>query len=132
MKTDSGDSILDSAALTDHVQTFYVNLFSKDDQCDLSLALKGMSPSLNSHDFNATHVSFLHDEIKKAFFDMGPFKSPCPYSLHVSFFQRLWSVVGKPVIDYAIQFFETSRLPAHINETLLVLIPKVDHPEPVK
>lgn len=63
---------------------------------------------------------------------MNPFKSPGPDGLHAGFFQCMWPIVGDSICAYASNFYETGVLPEHMNETFLVLIPKVDHPETVK
>lgn len=44
----------------------------------------------------------------------------------------MWSTVGNSIIKFASQFFKTCIFLEHINEALLVLIPKVDHPKSVR
>lgn len=72
--------------------------------CDLALALRGMFPILNSLDFDYIHAPFTPNEIKRALFDMSPFKSPGLDGLHASFFQRLWQMVGKSYLILLIIF----------------------------
>lgn len=71
-------------------------------------------------------------EIKEAAFSMGPFKAPGIDGLHVVFFQSQWDNIGGSVCRFVKDVFLN---PAHIrevNQTLLVLIPKVDNPESIK
>lgn len=123
LKTDSGLWLIEADELTSHVQDFYIGLFNIDEPCDLSCALKCMFPSLSSNDRDEIHARFFNEEIKKALFDMAPFKSPGSDGLHASFFQRMWLIIGYSVIQYASKFFETGALLEHINEMMLVLIP---------
>jgi hypothetical protein len=48
------------------------------------------------------------------------------------FFQRHWGIVKEDVIDVVKQFFTDGILPAEINDTSIVLIPKGTEPEEIK
>lgn len=65
-------------------------------------------------------------------FDMAPFKAPGPDGLHATFFQRSWGSVGNKVTRFAQEFFPTGDMLEGINDTSIVLIPKVHCPETVK
>ena len=73
--------------------------------------------------------TFTRDEIKSALFNMAPFKAPGKDSLHVRFFQKSWDVVGDSLCEFALTFFASGTLLEGMNDTSLVLIPKVKHPE---
>lgn len=59
--TDADEWLFEPKALANQVQQFYVNLFSKDDQCDLSLALNGMFSAFNVSDFDSIHAPITLD-----------------------------------------------------------------------
>ncbi|XP_062118804.1 uncharacterized protein LOC133832483 [Humulus lupulus] len=69
----------------------------------------------------------LHD-VKVALFSIHSVKSPGPDGYGVGFFKDLRKDIGKEVSLAVLDFFETSKIPQSLNETLLVLIPKVDQP----
>lgn len=77
------------------------------------------------------HGQFSSIEIKQALFDMFPFKAPGPDGLHASFFQKMWSIVGTSVCAFAFRFFETGVIHDGVNDTMLMLIPKVQNPEKI-
>lgn len=74
-------------------------------------------------------MSFSREEIRKALFDMAPFKAPRSDGFHARFYQNSWDVMGNTVCNSVIKFFQTGQLLESMNNTLLILIPKVKHPE---
>lgn len=132
LQSDSGELLTEGNGLAEHVQEFYSTLFRKDEVCDLSIALRGMFTVLEPPIRNAMISPFSVADVKEALFDMDPFKASRPDGLHAGFYQRLWETVGDSVVSFALQFFETGALPEGLNDTLLVLIPKVEHPENVR
>lgn len=89
-------------------------------------------PSLDqrSLDFIQDPISDL--EIKEAVFCMGPLKAPGPYGLQPIFFHSQWETIGGSVCELIRQIYENPDHVADLNETLVVLIPKVLNPESLK
>jgi len=74
----------------------------------------------------------LDTEIGDALFQIGPLKAPGPDGLPARFFQRNWGCLKEDII-YAVKlFFEEGKLPEGVNDTAIVLIPKVQFPETLK
>ena len=73
----------------------------------------------------------MSSEIKKALFDMNPFKAPGPDGFQALFFQHYWNLAGNQLIILATKVLRGEELPDKLNETFLALIPKVDHPQMV-
>lgn len=71
------------------------------------------------------------DEIKAAVFSMHPNKSPGPDGMNPAFFQRFWSIVRIDVTGACLQILESCTMPACLNDTVIVLIPKKNVPEKV-
>lgn len=63
---------------------------------------------------------------------MGPLKAPRVDGLHALFFQSQWDTVGNDICNLVRRAFLEPNYNKEINQTLLVLIPKVDHPESLK
>ena len=59
-------------------------------------------------------------------------KAPGPDGLHALFFQSQWSIIGDLVCRVVKDVFKDPMRVQEINETLLVLIPKVENPEMLK
>ena len=72
---------------------------------------------------------FEHEEIKRALFQMFPTKAPGPNGLPAHFFQRNWSIRGEEVTEIVLRILKGDDDPSSVNDTLIVLIPKVASPE---
>ena len=71
---------------------------------------------------------FTEEEIGDALFQIGPLKVPGPDGFPACFFQRNWSTLRKEVTIAVQQFFRTGVMPEGVNDTAIILIPKVAHP----
>ena len=67
---------------------------------------------------------FSSDEIRAAVFDLGTNKAPGPDKFLVSFFQKLWDVVGPEVVKLCSDFYIHLVNLENINWANIVLIPK--------
>src|ERR1044072_3518222 len=86
-------------------------------------------PPLSACLLNGVHQDLIHAEVKDTVFGMGPLKAPGPDGLQALFFQSQWHIVGDSVVRFV---KDCSLCPQHVgkvNETLLVLIPKIEAPE---
>lgn len=125
----NGKWIEESSSLRDHVNNFFINLFGLDKSCDATLALTGCFQHIKEADYCDINAPFKRDDVRKALFEMPPFKAPGPDGFYAVFYQRMWSVVGLNLWRLAEEFFTTVTLPEGVNDTLLYLILKVQVPE---
>ena len=77
----------------------------------------------NSSYFNTKTI------LKKALLDMKPFKAPRPNGYQPYFYQSQWQVVEGSICKFTRQIFEVEINIAAINQSFLVLISKIPHPE---
>lgn len=75
---------------------------------------------------------FSADEISTALFQISPLKALGPDGFPARFFQRNWGVLKNEVVAAVQVFFQTGVMPDGINETAIVLIPKVNQPVELK
>ena len=107
---------------------FYKNLFRPK-------GTTGMDTVLNSVPVKVTHAMnegitapYTGDEVKTALFQMYPTKAPGPDGYPTHFFQRHWELCGTEVTNVVLRILRGEENPDMINETILVLIPKVKDP----
>ena len=70
-------------------------------------------------------------EVKDALFQMFLTKAPGPDGFPAHFFQRHWELCGKEVTTIVLKLLNGKEEPTGVNETLIVLIPKVASPEEI-
>ena len=75
---------------------------------------------------------YIEEEIGNALFQIGPLKAPGPDGFPARFFQRNWGLMKADIITAVQNFFETGVLPDGVNDTCIVLIPKIQFPEQLK
>ncbi|GJY35856.1 RNA-directed DNA polymerase, eukaryota [Tanacetum coccineum] len=73
-----------------------------------------------------------YDEIKKAVWDCGINKSPCPDGFSFEFFRRYWSIIDQDVVAAVLLFFSTGSFPPGCNSSFIALIPKTQEAKLVK
>ncbi|WCJ35671.1 DNAse I-like superfamily protein [Euphorbia peplus] len=129
LKDDADCWVWDSAKLKEMAVRFYTALYTED--------LPIRPPCESSHSFPLLGDSFAADlgrvftseEVKSAFFSMSPLKAPGPDGFHAMFYQRHWAIIGGSACSVVLKALNLGVLDAHLNDTLITLIPKVGCPE---
>ncbi|KAH1063508.1 hypothetical protein J1N35_028495 [Gossypium stocksii] len=62
-------------------------------------------------------------------FDMAPLKAPGSDGFHALFFQKHWNTIGEAVCEWVRKVFEGNPIDSELNNTLIVLILKVQNPK---
>lgn len=68
-------------------------------------------------------------EIVEAFCQMDPNKAPCLDGMSFLFFKENWDIVGLDMINFYNDIFSGKRKVVEVNDTMIVLIPKVKDPK---
>jgi hypothetical protein len=130
MLRDSNDQWVDDpAVLQEMVNTFYQDLFSRPRETWCWFQTPITYPSLDFDVFNRLASSLNDDEIKKALFDMSPWKAPGPDGYPAGFYQQAWDIVGSSIISFIRQAWLQPDILKTVNHTNICLIPKTGHPE---
>jgi hypothetical protein len=62
-------------------------------------------------------------------FHIGPLKAPGPDGFPARFFQQNWGIMKEEITSAVREFFRSGFMPDGVNDTAVVLIPKILHPE---
>lgn len=96
------------------------------------LTWKVIYPPFSSDEWQAFNSHITKEEVRIAVSDMAPFKAPGPDGFHAAFYQQMWSVVGDSLFEMVRSVYERRQLPVGLNDTLIILIPKVTALENIK
>lgn len=110
------------------MQEYYISLFTSS-HAGSSDFLNHIPASITSLQNSMLTRSISQEEAKSALFSMHPDKSPGPDGLNPGFYQAYWDVVGSDIVTMCNQFLQSGQLQPGLNETNLVLIPKVAKPQ---
>lgn len=72
---------------------------------------------------------FMAKDVEKALFMMKPNKLPGPDGFTAGFYQKHWKIVKQDICSAVLAFLNGGDMPAIVNSTVLVLIPKVKNPQ---
>ena len=72
---------------------------------------------------------FTAEEVEKDLFMAKPNKSPGPDGFTAGFYQKHWDLIKDDVCVVVLHFLNGGQMPEDVNNTVLVLIPKVKNPQ---
>ncbi|OMO70912.1 reverse transcriptase [Corchorus capsularis] len=129
-----GTWFTEPAAVEKVITAYYEDIFSstKPTVESINKVLEPMDQRLNEDMRSILDVDFTPAEIKAAAFQMEGEKAPGPDGMTPRFFQSCWSTVGEDVISMSLAFLNEGKPLPDINDTNIVLIPKINSPEFVK
>ena len=109
---------------------YFDNLFSARPCDQMDKCLDAVSCKVTPNMQNILSSEFNVEEIKTTLFQIGPTKALGPDGMNVLFYQKFWHIVGDSVIIITIlDFLNSGYMVPKINQTNIVLIPKVKNPE---
>ena len=126
---DDGVTHQDHASMAFMATSYFAKLFAADPSLCADPVIDLIKPRVSDRMNDGLCAEFSDKEIANALFQIGPLKAPGPDGFPARFFQRNWDVMRKQVIDGVKEFFQTGIMPEGVNNTSIVLIPKVDNTE---
>ncbi|WJX23885.1 hypothetical protein P8452_13067 [Trifolium repens] len=129
LRNENGVWIDDPDNLKNMVRNFYINLFQEDEPIREPIISWATYPMNMEGHHNTLSAPVLLTECKRALFDMGPHKAPGEDGYPAMFFQHCWDTIADSLYQYVNQVWVNPSLISSINNTLIVMIPKVDRPE---
>jgi hypothetical protein len=115
--------------MSELTQDFFKTLFSKDHQVDPDILLPLFDQRVMQEMNENLCKDFTEEEIGDALFQISPLKAPGPDGFLARFFQRNWGTMKGEVTQAVNNFFRSGIMPDMVNDTTIVMIPKVPHPE---
>jgi hypothetical protein len=74
---------------------------------------------------------FLAEDVRKSLFSIGDMKVPGTDVLHAIFFKKCWHILGDILTQEVLMAINNKIIPYGWNDTVIVLIPKVESPETI-
>jgi hypothetical protein len=108
---------------------FYKDLYRAEGTSNMEAVLSTVPTKVTPAMNDGLLKPFEEKEIKEALFQMFPTKAPGPDGFPAHFFQRHWDVCGTEVTSVVLRILRGEDDPSVINNTFIVLIPKVASPE---
>lgn len=135
IKKQDGTWLEDYEEIEHAAEEFFLNIYllSPNPQDDRIVKLKQVNLPLLSNDVACNLSQMIQKgEIKNAFFQMSPYKSPGIDGLPAGFYHHFWSLVEDDITKMIQQFFGSAFLLKQLNHTLITLIPKTGCPTTFK
>ncbi|GMI74429.1 hypothetical protein HRI_001112200 [Hibiscus trionum] len=129
LKVDANRWSYDHQELKSHAMDYFRKLFTGGIHDYTVSLLSGKFFQFSESEMSSLCADVSKEEVRKVAFEMDPLKASGVDGIHADFYQKKWDVVGDSVFNFVKEFFDGGSLDSRINQTLLVLIPKIDVPE---
>ncbi|WCJ29110.1 LINE-1 retrotransposable element ORF2 protein [Euphorbia peplus] len=129
IQLNNGNWIYDLNNIRSHAFNFYKNLFLEDQprsfvSCNTTISFPHLSDCESNDIFRPVSV----EDFRQTLFDMSPNKAPGIDGLPAAFYQRHWGIVKDSLCSFVLNCLSGIEDIASVNQTLLVLIPKIANP----
>ena len=81
---------------------------------------------------NVLCAPFFEKEISDTLFQIGPPKAAGTDGFPAWFYQHDWAVLEQEIVVAVLEFFATGEMTNGVNDTAIILIPKVQFPKELK
>jgi hypothetical protein len=124
-----GDLVLiEPEHISNHVVSFYKNLFCTNLVLQEPLLAEEAIPKLITYDINALLTPLPSiQEIKAAVYALNKDSAPGPDGFGAFFFHHYWDTVKTDLSNAVLQFFTTSWIMPGFNSNIIALLPKVQN-----
>ena len=121
----------DENKIEEVVVDYYSNLFTSNKLENFTELLDAIQPKVSTNMNEELTRPFIAQEVKVALKQMYPLKAPGLDGMHPIFFQHFWNTCGAVVTTTVLEFLNYGMSPPNLNETHIVLIPKIKEPKTV-
>ncbi|KAK1630226.1 hypothetical protein QYE76_004541 [Lolium multiflorum] len=132
LQSENGDIIEDATHLEIMTTDFFTELYKADPTVQPGTISQTLTGKIDDDKNKTLCADFTEEEISFALFQIGPTKAPGPDGFPACFFQRNWGKLKEDIIRAVQRFFSDGIMPDGINDTAIVLIPKIKNPLSLK
>lgn len=113
------------------VEEYFKGLFSstRPSENEINEVLQSLAPRMTEEANHSISKPFTEDKVTNAISSMSPFKSPGLDGFPALFNHKYWSIIGANIIACTLALLNHMTLPAALNFTYIVLIPKIKNPQ---
>ena len=132
IENEEGISVFEEDKILGVILDYYQQLFTKQDTHDetcRSIVQEALSPCISEATNNRLIEIHSEEEIRIASFSIHLDKAPGPDGFSANFFQANWNTVKEQIVKEIQEFFSSGLLPCNINNTHVILIPKIKRPK---
>jgi hypothetical protein len=129
LKNEAGDVIEDHDQIMGMAKNYFQTLFTAEVQDPDPNVLNKVLPSVTPEMNEKLLAPYSRDEVKMALFNIGDLKAPGPDGLHAVFYKHFWHIIGEDLTDEVLQAVNSRVIREGWNNTIIVLIPKVENPD---
>lgn len=124
---DAGNVFTDQEDLERLACEFYQNLFSAQEGQQPELVCRYVPRKVTDDMCAMLERPFTEEEVEAALFRMAPNKAPGMDGFNDGFYQTHWQLIKPCVVSAVLGFLNGGEIPVEVNQTILVLIPKVNN-----
>jgi hypothetical protein len=129
---EDGEVVTNATGIHSLVTGYYRSLFTSH-AGDRYEELLQHIPTKVTEQMNGDLLRYYSDEeIKYALDSMGGLKAPGPDGMPTLFYKKYWGIVGEDVVREVKYLLDGGEMPNSWNDIVVVLIPKVAHPDKLK
>ncbi|XP_021761146.1 uncharacterized protein LOC110725977 [Chenopodium quinoa] len=125
----SGEWLHSKEDVQAEVVNFFETLFHAEEPQQHEELPFGIFPEFSNRDWQHLSRPFTRCEVDNVINNLGAMKAPGPDGYQDIFYQKNWALVADNVYELVLDVLAGKRMPEKLNDTFLVLIPKVDNPE---
>lgn len=129
LKREDGSKCTGDEGMRAMAAQFYAQLFASEGSREGARVLQHIVGAVTADMNHKLDATFTDEEIETVLFQMGPTKSPGPDGLSAMFYQKHWVLVKHEVCNAVREFLAGTAAPTGFNDTIIVMIPKVNSPE---
>ena len=112
--------------------SYFKEVYTKDPTLTPDVVLEAIEPKVTEQMNAMLSAPFSEEEVSNALFQIGPLKPPGMDGFPARFYQRNWAALKTKITAAVFEFFVSGSMPEGVNDTAIVLIPKVPHPKELK
>ena len=132
IQDNSGNLLYNEEEICSYAIGYFSSLFKSEAKIYQVYHVPNYFPILDATNLNCAVDPILEKEIKRVVFSMKCLKAPSIDGLHAIFYQSQWQIVWPSFCKFIADIFNIGKILQEVNTTLLVLIPKAEHPASLK